>query len=151
MGNLPLKKQKQKPRGTSAIVNMRRIEVAKMLADGYSSAEIIEYVMNKYNVGEEASKKTLAECYKEFKARASEEMDMVYLRLNDYYMGLFRDAKNSLDYPLALKVLDSYKNFLMDKAPISISQNNITLALNNLGEDELVKIMNERTEKTING
>ncbi|TGM95034.1 hypothetical protein EHR02_00075 [Leptospira levettii] len=143
-----------KPRGKGMHIEiqLKTQEIAKKFAEGYSTDEIIDWVVNTYGVSEERAYRDIVRVFGLFKERTKEELDTLHKRISSMYLHLYRQALEDGDRILALKTLELYSNFASNKDIININVVNdtqVNLNLEAYSDEDLEKLLSGDTVKII--
>lgn len=133
-----------KYKGQSVEIELRTIEIANKLADGYSTDEIIDWIAKTYNLSDETAYRSLMKVHKLFRERTKDEIDLIHKRLSTMYLSLYRKSIAEGNTVLALKTLELYTNFATNKDIINVNIVNdtqVNLNLNSYSDEDLEKLL----------
>lgn len=143
---------KKKTRGVTVEIQLRTVEIARKFSEGYSTDEIIDWLVNNYNISDYTAYQELKKVYGEFKERTKEELDVLHKRISSMYLNLYRKAIEEDDKVLALKTLELYSNFATNKDIININIVNdtqVNLSLDSYSDSDLEKLLTGDSVKII--
>ncbi len=137
------RKKGDKANSNPATLELRKMEIAQMLADGFTIQEIIYSLSQSYGVGEQTIKDNLRAVYQEFREQTKDEIEIIRTRLNNMYLNLYKIAKEEGDIALAHKILTTFELFATNKSTTTVNvlnQGEVNFDLSHLTEDQLLEI-----------
>lgn len=143
---------KKKSKGITVEIQLRTVEVARKFAEGYSTEEILDWLVTTYNISDNQAYSQLKRVYGEFKERTKDELDTLHKRISSMYLNLYRKAIEEGENVLALKTLELYSNFATNKDIININIVNdtqVNLSLDSYSDSDLEKLLSGDAVKII--